>query len=134
MVIRHDSEITARAPGKDPRRVRTLGSPKSISDPAVLSALKQWANSAAKPQGLVYPSGGRVAFWMVDSLQRATLFEQSRDLMWIYPVSIELSNLDLDGDLMSTLHDADQRILDAIEERPGTSSPQPYGSQRHRSR
>lgn len=116
VVVRQDGEIFARAQGKDPRRVRTLGSPKTISDPAVLSALKQWATSAVNPQGLVFPSGGRVAFWMVDSLQRVTLFEQKPGSMWVYPVSIESSNLDLNG-LMSALHEADQRILDAIEER-----------------
>ncbi|MGO7585939.1 hypothetical protein ACC689_29055 [Rhizobium ruizarguesonis] len=116
VVVRPDGEITSRAPNQDPRRVRTIGFPKTISDQAVLSALKRWATSAANAQGLVFPSGGRVAFWMVDGLQRATLFEQKPGSMWVYPVSIESSSLDLDG-LMSALHNADQRVLDAIEER-----------------
>lgn len=115
LVVRKDGEISARAPGKDPRRVRTLGS-GTVSDPAVLSALNYWATSAMNPQGLVFPSGGRVAFWMVESLQRVTLFEQKLGSMWVYPVSIETNEHDIDG-LMSALHDADQKVLDAIEER-----------------
>lgn len=115
-VVRTDGQIVVRQRGKDPKTVQTLGFPSSASNRAVLAALRQWINSEADPQGLVFPTEDRVTFWMVNDLQHVTLFEQKPDSMWIYPVSVGAGNFDLNA-LMTILHDADQRILDAIEER-----------------
>ncbi|MGR9345022.1 hypothetical protein ACU8NW_10485 [Rhizobium leguminosarum] len=115
LVARPNGEITSRAARQPARNVRTVGFPNTASNPAVLSALRQWANSKAEPQGLVFPSGDRVAYWFVNSPQSATVYEDKPGSMWTYPIKIE-SAIEL-GPLMSALHRADQKILDAIEDR-----------------